>query len=65
MQTINVANMSCEHCKGAVEAALTGLGLKKVTVDLAAKTAEYEENPDIGMDDIRAAIEEEGFEVIL
>lgn len=43
MITLSIPEMSCGHCKAAVEAAVTGLDAQAVTrVDLANRRAEVE-----------------------
>jgi copper chaperone len=43
MITLSIPEMSCGHCKAAVEAAVAGIDAKAVTrVDLAARRAEVE-----------------------
>ena len=62
---LNVDGMSCEHCVKAVHDAVVALpGVGSVAVDLEAGTAAVEHDPAAcPLDKIKAAIEEEGFEV--
>jgi len=61
--TLNVEGMSCEHCVKAVTKAVGGFaGTKNVKVDLKAGTASFEfDSSKTGLNEIKAAIEEEGF----
>ena len=63
---INVEGMSCSHCVNAVTKAVEGLdGVSKVKVDLEAKTATVDYDSDrITPEIIKAAIEDEGYDVI-
>ena len=64
-KTLNVEDMSCEHCVKAVTKALKNLpGTAKVAVDLKAKTASFEYNPaKISLKKIEAAIVDAGYTV--
>lgn len=66
-QTITVLGMSCGHCKNAVEKAAKGLnGVTAATVDLAAKTLKVEfDETKTSLDQIKSAVEEEGYTVQL
>lgn len=64
-QTLTVEDMSCGHCKNAVEKAVKALpGVSTAEVDLAAKrlTVEFNENV-ASFDKIKAAIEDAGYTV--
>ena len=64
--TISVEGMSCEHCVRAVKGALEAQkGVKEAEVSLEGKSAQvvYEEGL-IGLEDLKAAILEEGYEVV-
>jgi copper chaperone len=63
---INVAGMSCEHCKMAVTRAVSALeGVKAVEVSLENNTATVEfEETKLGLDTIRQVIEAQGYEVV-
>lgn len=68
MQTkvLNVEGMSCEHCVNAVKGAVGELaGISSVDVDLQAKTATvaFEEGK-VKLEEIKDAIEEQGFDVV-
>lgn len=63
--TLNVQGMSCGHCKAAVTNALKGLdGVKEVEVHLENGTVDvnYDESK-VTLDQMKAAIEEQGYEV--
>ena len=59
--------MTCMHCVGRVDKALTALnGVKRVSVDLEGESAEIEYNPEIiTPNDFRDAVTEAGYEFIL
>lgn len=62
---IIVEGMSCGHCKNAVEKAVKALdGVSFAEVDLSAKqlTVEFDDDA-VSMEQIKAAIEEEGYTV--
>lgn len=59
---LNVEGMMCQHCAARVEKALCAVaGVKKVKVDLAAKTATITGDADI--EALKAAVTEAGYEV--
>ena len=58
----SVPGISCDHCKQAIEADVAKLkGVETVRVDIEAKTVEVE--GEARPEDIRAAIEEAGYEI--
>lgn len=61
----NVPDMSCAHCKAAIEDSLNGLsGVEKATADPDSKTVEVTYREDrVGEDQIKAAIEDAGYTV--
>jgi copper chaperone CopZ len=64
--TISIEGMSCEHCVRAVKGALEAQkGVKEAEVSLEGKSARvvYEEGL-IGLEDLKAAILEEGYQVL-
>lgn len=62
--TLKVEGMSCGHCVNSVEDALKNLGVSG-KVDLTAKTVAVEfDDSNVSLDVIRAAIEEQGYDVI-
>jgi len=63
---LNVAGMSCEHCKMAVTNAVSALdGVKDVEVSLENNTASVEfEESKLLLETIRQAIQAQGYEVV-
>ena len=63
---LKVEGMSCGHCAQAVVKAVTALpGVAGAAVDLAAKTVTVEHDPDRpAVGEIKAGIEEQGYEVV-
>ena len=63
---LKVNGMSCEHCVKAVTGAVGALpGVSGVTVDLAAKTVTVDhESAEAAVAQIKAEIEDQGYEVI-
>jgi copper chaperone len=64
-KTFNVLDMSCGHCKAAVEGGLKELpGVERANADVARGTVEvsYEEGT-VTTEDLKAAIEEAGYTV--
>lgn len=60
-----VEGMSCGHCVNHVKTALEELsGVNSVSVDLALKTAVVEASSEVDNADIKAAIEDAGYEVV-
>lgn len=62
---LSVPEISCAHCKESIEGAVSSLaGVESVTVDIDPKTVtlSYDEDA-VSLSDIRAAIEEVGYEV--
>ncbi|MBO8168608.1 MAG: copper chaperone CopZ [Thermoanaerobacteraceae bacterium] len=66
MMEISVAGMSCNHCKMAVENALKTLdGVIMAEVDLSAnKVAVKFDEDKVSYDQLKAAIEDAGYEVL-
>ena len=65
VKTFNVPDMSCGHCKAAVEGGLNELpGVERVNADVAKGTVEisYDEGT-VTTQDLKAAIEEAGYTV--
>ena len=61
MTKFNVPDMTCGHCKAAVEKAVAGVDASaKVVVDLDTRTVEIDSNADLAA--ILAALKEEGYE---
>ena len=64
--TLQVEGMSCEHCENAVQNAVRELaGIKEVKADAQKKQAVVEYDSSLTTTaEIKARIEEQGFEVI-
>lgn len=62
--TLNVTGMSCNHCVKSVEEAVKNAGANG-KVDLAAGTVaiQYDEQK-VNVDQIKAAIEDQGYDVV-
>jgi copper ion binding protein len=63
---LNIAGMSCDHCKMAVTKAVSALeGVEAVDVSLEDNTAtvQFEESK-LLLEDIEQAIEAQGYEVV-
>lgn len=61
MTTYSVPDISCDHCKTAVEAEVGQVdGVTSVTVDVASKSVSVDGGDDAA---IRAAIDEAGYDV--
>ena len=66
-KTFNVPDMSCGHCKAAVKDELNELpGVEKANADVARGTVEvsYDEVT-VGTGDLKGAIEEAGYTVVV
>lgn len=63
--TYRVEGMSCEHCVGAVRGELAGLaGVTEVDVDLASGQVRVVSEAPLDEVDVRAAVDEAGYEVV-
>jgi copper chaperone len=64
--TISVAGMTCQHCAEAINNALQALdGVESVEVSLESNSVLVEyENGTISVEQLKAAIEEIGYDVI-
>ncbi|MCD8849783.1 copper chaperone CopZ [Staphylococcus arlettae] len=64
-ETIQVEGMSCNHCKQAVEGALTKLsGVSTAKVDLTAGNVQVDyDNDQVEVTDMKSAIEDQGYDV--
>ena len=63
-ETIKVEGMSCDHCKHAVESALTNLdGVSTADVNLEAGNVkvDYDDNK-VSMTNMKEAIEDQGYD---
>jgi copper chaperone len=64
-ETLSVPDISCNHCKMSIEGAVGALtGVDNVEVHIEPRTVHIAYNDEaVSMDDIRAAIEEQGYQV--
>ena len=64
-EIIQVEGMSCDHCKHAVEGALTNLsGVSTATVDLSAGNVQVDyDDKQVEFTDMKSAIEDQGYDV--
>ncbi|PTI80295.1 copper resistance protein CopZ [Staphylococcus succinus] len=64
-ETITVEGMSCDHCKQAVESALTNLdGVSTATVNLSEGNVDVNYNDDkVAFAHMKDAIEDQGYDV--
>ncbi|SDM82021.1 copper chaperone CopZ [Sediminibacillus halophilus] len=64
-KTLNVQGMSCGHCKTAVEGALKNLdGVSTAEVNLeAGKVDVTYDDAKVSFDDMKEAVEEQGYDV--
>ena len=62
---LNVPSVSCNHCKMAIEKAVSALGgVGRVDVDVAQKTVTVDfDDAAVGLESIEEACTEEGYEV--
>ncbi|WP_457645908.1 heavy-metal-associated domain-containing protein [Profundibacter sp.] len=61
MTKLNIPDMTCGHCKAAVEKAVASVDADaKVAVDLDTRTVEIDSSADLAA--ILAALKEEGYE---
>jgi len=65
-KTFNVPDMSCGHCKAAVEGGLKELpGVEKANADVGRDTVEVSyEDGTVTTEDLKGAIEEAGYIVV-
>ena len=65
-KTFNVPDLSCGHCKAAVEEELNELpGVEKANADVARGSVEvYYEEGTVSTKDLKGAIEEAGYTVV-
>jgi copper chaperone len=64
-QTISVTGMSCNGCEQNVESALQNLdGVSRVDADHEANTVDLVLEDGISDDDVNAAIEQAGYDVV-
>lgn len=61
--TLNVPDISCDHCKTSIEGAVRELpDVVDVMVDVATKTVAVTYRDSLSLDTVIAAIEEQGYE---
>ena len=65
MKTVlQIEGMTCDHCARHVKEALESVaGVKSAEVSLGGKSAVVEHGDGISLDALKAAVEEEGYEV--
>ncbi len=64
-KTLKIEGMMCEHCKARVQKALEAVdGVKAVSIDLEAKTAEIELSKEVDISVLTSAVTDAGYEVI-
>ena len=62
--TLNVPDISCGHCKSAIEGAVAEIdGVSKVEVTIDARTVDVAYDENVDMSAIVDAIEGQGYEV--
>lgn len=66
VEILNVDGMSCQHCVDSINKAVTSLpGIDSVKVDLKAKTVEVRFSQEtVNLEQIKEAIEDQGFDVV-
>ena len=64
-KTFNVLDMSCDHCKAAVEGGLKELiGVERANADIARGTVEvFYDQSTVTTEDLKGAIEQAGYTV--
>ena len=63
--TLDVPTISCGHCKSSIEGAVGGLdGVRRVEVGIDEKKVDVDyDDTAVSLDDIVAAIEDQGYDV--
>jgi copper ion binding protein len=62
--TLKIEGMSCEHCVKHVTEALQGIaGVSSASVSLKEKNAVVEHGDSVGLDALKTAVEEAGYEL--
>jgi copper chaperone CopZ len=66
MKTIlKIEGMTCDHCVKHVKEALEGVaGVNSAAVSLKEKSAQVEHGDDVNLESLKAAVTEEGYEVV-
>lgn len=63
--TLNVQGMTCQHCKQAVEGAVSGLnGVESAVVSLEANNVTVSHDEHVTVDQMKEAIEDQGYDVV-
>ncbi|MFC4003682.1 heavy-metal-associated domain-containing protein [Prauserella oleivorans] len=63
-QTYTVTGMTCEHCVRSVSEEVGAIdGVTDVAVDLPTGEVVVTSDKELGMDDVRAAVEEAGYQL--
>ena len=63
--TLNIEGMSCNHCVAHVKEALEAIaGVSSAEVDLQKKNALVEHDDSVGLDALKAAVGEAGYEAV-
>ncbi|WP_082234561.1 copper chaperone CopZ [Halobacillus massiliensis] len=63
--TLMVEGMTCGHCEKAVKGALQEIeGVEEVKVDLQTGKVDVESEDNVSKDDMKDAIEEQGYDVV-
>jgi copper chaperone CopZ len=63
--TYQIKGMTCGHCAQAVTGELTLLpGVRSVDVDVPGGTAKVSSDAPLAIDEIRAAVDEAGYELV-
>lgn len=66
METMmHVEGMTCDHCKKAVEGALTGIsGVKQADVNLESGKVRVSHNDTVSNEALKEAVEDQGYDVV-
>lgn len=63
--TLNVQGMTCQHCKQAVEGAVSELnGVESAVVSLEANNVTVSHDEHVTVDQMKEAIEDQGYDVV-
>ena len=63
--TLNIEGMNCNHCAAHVKEALEAIaGVSSAEVDLQKKNALVEHGDSVGLDALKAAVGEAGYEAV-
>ncbi|WP_027954030.1 copper chaperone CopZ [Halobacillus kuroshimensis] len=62
---LQVEGMTCDHCKKAVEGALTGLsGVEQADVNLESGKVRVSHNDTVSNEALKEAVEDQGYDVV-